>query len=538
MITDVELTLTPYQAFSEEQYKPVAAKKAGVSPEDISYLKVIRKSIDARSRAIKVNLSLKLFINEPVQSPGLSSFRYHPVHNKPEILVIGAGPAGLAAALRLIELGARPVILERGKPVEERVADIQLLEKNQLLNTDSNYCFGEGGAGTYSDGKLYTRSRKRGDTTRILEQLFYHGAPEAILYEAHPHIGSDKLPAVIKNIRNTILSCGGSIHYQARVIDFAIRGNSLSKVIIQQGHTFEAKAVILATGHSSRDIYELIQRKSLALETKLFAMGVRVEHPQELIDSIQYHGRKTEFLPAATYNVVEQVEKRGVYSFCMCPGGQIVPSATAPDEIVVNGMSVSLRNSPYANSGIVVQITEDDLKPFMRYGALAGMVLQQQLEQQCFRHARSGQRSPAQRLTDFVNRKTSGTLPGSSYLPGTIASDLSSWLPRFINDSLREGFKRFDRKMKGFLTQDAVIHGVESRTSSPVRIPRKDDTRQHIHMDNLFPCGEGAGYAGGIISSAIDGEISAEKCLKWLGLGDAIPEKFRTENGNSHGYIQ
>jgi uncharacterized FAD-dependent dehydrogenase len=533
LITDIELTLTPYQAYSEEQYKPVAAKKAGISPGDISYIRIIRKSIDARSRAIKVNLSLKLYINEPLQGSIGLSFRYQPVHSRPEILVIGAGPAGLAAALRLIELGARPVILERGKPVEERIADIRLLENNQPVNADSNYCFGEGGAGTYSDGKLYTRSKKRGDISRILELFAYHGAPEAILYEAHPHIGSDNLPGVVKKIRETILSCGGVIHYNARVTDFVINGNSLSKVITQQGQSFESQAVILATGHSSRDVYELLQRRSIALESKLFAMGVRVEHPQELIDSIQYHGKKTEFLPAASYNLVEQVEKRGVYSFCMCPGGQVVPAATAPGEIVVNGMSVSQRNSPFANSGIVVQITENDLKPFSRYGALAGLSLQQQLEQQCFRHAGSGQKAPAQRLTDFVNQKTPDSLPGSSYLPGTTLSDLSSWLPRFINDSLREGFKRFDSKMKGFLTKEAVIHGVESRTSSPVRIPRKDDTRQHIHIENLFPCGEGSGYAGGIISSAIDGEISAEKCLMWLGLGSTAPEKFRAENGDS-----
>jgi uncharacterized FAD-dependent dehydrogenase len=516
LITDIELTLTPFQAFSEEQYKPFAAKKAGVSPGDISFLSIIRKSIDARSRAIKVNLSLRVYIAEPVPLPDKYTFRYQPVHNKPEILIIGAGPAGLAAALRIIELGARPVILERGKPVEERIADILLLEKNQEINADSNYCFGEGGAGTYSDGKLYTRSKKRGDITRMLELFAFHGAPESILYEAHPHIGSDKLPLVIKNIRETILSCGGSIVYNERVTDFVISGNAIAKVITQGGRSFKAVAVILATGHSARDIYELMQHFRIALESKLFAMGVRVEHPQELIDTIQYHGQKTEYLPAASYNVAEQVEKRGVYSFCMCPGGQIVPSSTAPGEIVVNGMSVSQRNSPYANSGIVVQITEDDLKPFLRHGAMAGLALQQQLEQQCYRHAGPGQRSPAQRLTDFVNRKPTGSLPGSSYLPGMTASDLSSWLPPFIDNSLREGFKRFDRKMKGFLTKDAVMLGVESRTSSPVRIPRKDNTRQHIQIENLFPCGEGSGYAGGIISSAIDGEVSAEKCVEWL----------------------
>jgi uncharacterized FAD-dependent dehydrogenase len=518
LITDVELSLTPFQAHSEEQYKLAAAKKAGIAANDITCIRIIRKSIDARSRSIRVNLSVKLYTDESVADQVLPSFRYQPVHGKPDILIIGAGPAGLAAALRLVELGARPVILERGKPVEERFEDIQLLEKNQPLNCDSNYCFGEGGAGAYSDGKLYTRSKKRGDISRILELFVFHGAPEDILYDAHPHIGSDKLPGVIKKIRETILACGGSIIYNTRVTGFGVSGNSVTRVNTLHGEVFETKAVILATGHSSKDIYELLQQNRIALETKLFAMGVRVEHPQELIDSIQYHGQKDEFLPAAIYNVAEQVEKRGVYSFCMCPGGQIVPSATVPDGIVVNGMSVSQRNSPFANSGIVVQVTQEDLKSFSRYGALAGLELQQQLEQQCFRHANMGQKAPAQRLTDFVGRKASGSLPGNSYLPGTAASDLSAWLPRFINDSLREGFRHFDRKMKGFLTREAIILGVESRTSSPVRIPRREDSRQHIRIENLFPCGEGSGYAGGIVSSAIDGEASAEKCLQWLGL--------------------
>jgi uncharacterized protein len=516
LVTDVELTLSPEQAYSEEFYKPAAARKAGLACGDITHIRVIRKSVDARSRSIKVNLSLRLFCNEAV--PGIleESFQYRPVTTGPEVVIIGAGPAGLTAALTLIELGAKPVIFERGKPVEDRLSDIRQLESNHNPDADSNYCFGEGGAGTYSDGKLYTRSKKRGDINRILELLVYHGAPESILYEAHPHIGSDKLPGIITKIRNTILSCGGIFYYNTRITDFIISENRLERIITRQGDSFPAKAVILATGHSSRDIYELLQRHHIALEAKLFAMGVRVEHPQELIDSIQYHGQKSRFLPAASYNVVEQIEKRGVYSFCMCPGGQVVPSATAPGEIVVNGMSVSLRNSPYANSGIVVQILADDLKALSRHGPLAGLVLQQQLEQQCYRHAQSGQKAPSQRLTDFISRKQSVTLPPTSYVPGTIASDMGSWLPPYMNDALREGFKRFDRKMRGFLTGEAVIHGVESRTSSPVRIPRKEDTRQHIHIDNLFPCGEGSGYAGGIVSSAIDGEISAEKCMQWL----------------------
>jgi hypothetical protein len=533
LTTEVELVLTPLQASSEEFYKPLAAAKTGISPQQITGLRIIRKSIDARRREIKINLTLKILTGETDEGPVLTQFRYQPVHNRPEVLIIGAGPAGLAAALRMIELGARPVILERGRPVDERIDDIRLLDSNLAFNPDSNYCFGEGGAGTYSDGKLYTRAKKRGDITRILEMLYLHGAPGSILYESHPHIGSDKLPEVIRNIRQTILSCGGSIHYQTRVNGITISENKISKIHTLNGLTFGSQAVILATGHSSRDIYEMLQQSRVSMQAKPFAMGIRVEHPQELIDTIQYHGRKNEFLPAASYTLAEQVEKRGVYSFCMCPGGQIVPAATASGEIVVNGMSVSGRNSPYANSGIVVQITEDDFKPFMRHGALAGIALQQKLEQQCFRHAQAGQKAPAQRLTDFMTGRSSVGLPSGSYLPGAMISNLGEWLPRFMNDALREGFKKFDRKMRGFITREAVIYGVESRTSSPVRILRKEDTRQHIRIENLFPCGEGAGYAGGIVSSAIDGEISAEKCLQWMGLADATTEEFRAENRHS-----
>lgn len=519
MIRQVELSLNPFQASAETEYRQIAAKKAGVSPADIRHIRILRKSIDARSRNIKVNLLLKLYVNELIQEPIISVFSYKDVKYKPEILITGAGPAGLAAALRLLELGAKPVILERGKPVEERIHDIRQLETNHRLDTNSNYCFGEGGAGTYSDGKLYTRSKKRGDIQRVLEWLYLHGAPEAILYEAHPHIGSDNLPAVIKNIRNTILSHGGEINFKSKVTDLIIKGKRITGVVTEDGKIFNSNALILATGHSARDIYELLNIKGIALEAKLFAMGVRVEHPQELIDTIQYHGKKNEYLPAAAYSIVEQINNRGVYSFCMCPGGQIVPSATSSDEVVVNGMSDSKRSSPFANAGIVVQITENDLRSYQKYGALAGLILQQQFEQFCFKQAGNTLKSPAQRLTDFVNRKTSATLPQSSYMPGIVSSDLSSLLPAFINDALREGFKKFDKKMKGFLTAEAVIHGVESRTSSPVRIPRKADTWQHIEIENLFPCGEGAGYAGGIISSAIDGETSAEKCFRYIQMG-------------------
>jgi uncharacterized protein len=508
--------LTPLQASSPEMYTPEVAKATGIPEQDISLIRLTRKSIDARGRNIKINLSFEVFADEEPGLPVENTYDYPNVENKTEVVVVGAGPAGLMASLRLIEMGLRPVLLERGKPVGERKQDIDQLESNHILNINSNYCFGEGGAGTFSDGKLYTRSKKRGDINRILEILFLHGADESILYEAHPHIGSDRLPGVVSAIRNKILQAGGIIRFNTLIHDLELSGNQIRHIITSTGEHIAGKAFILATGHSARDVYFMLNAKGIALESKPFAMGIRVEHPQEAIDNIQYHCRKDKYLPAATYNLVQQVNGRGVYSFCMCPGGQIVPASTAASEIVVNGMSLAERNSEFANSGIVVQIMPADFRSFQNHGSLAGLRMQEVLEQKAFRAVNSGQRAPAQRLTDFVNNRTSQNLPVCSYLPGIVVSDMHEWLPDFIRDSLKEGFKKFDTNMRGFLSRDAVIVGVESRTSSPVRIPRNPETGSHINIENLFPAGEGAGYAGGIVSSAVDGENAAMYCSSYL----------------------
>ena len=516
MKKEVTLILSPAQAYTEESYLPEVAAAIGEQLQDIAAVRIIRKSIDARGRNIRINMSFEVFIGEKPSTPVENTFHYQPVDNKPEIVVIGAGPAGLYASLRLIELGYRPVLLERGKPAHDRKKDIDLLESNHILNVDSNYCFGEGGAGTYSDGKLYTRSKKRGDISRILEVFFLHGADESVLYESHPHIGSDRLPQIVTNIRNTVLNAGGIIRFSTRVVDLGISDGTITHVLTENHEKIKAKAYILATGHSARDIYYLLNSKGILLEAKPFAMGIRVEHPQELIDNIQYHGRKDRYLPAASYNLVEQVNDRGVYSFCMCPGGQIVPSATANFEIVVNGMSVSRRNSPFANAGIVVQVMPADFRSYQNLQGLAGMRLQENLEQKAYRQAHCGQKAPSQRLTDFIGNRSSQNLPVCSYLPGTMISPMHEWLPDFIKKSLQEGFKLFEKRMKGFLTREAMIVGVESRTSSPVRIPRDPETGSHTRVSNLFTAGEGAGYAGGIVSSAIDGENAADYCARYM----------------------
>lgn len=518
MKKEVSLILSPAQASSSELYTPEVVKASGFPAEDITLIRVIRKSIDARGRNIRINISFEVFAGEEPTPPVENTFDYKNVEHKPEVVVVGAGPAGLLASLRLIEFGLRPVLLERGKPVGERKLDIDMLESNHVLNTDSNYCFGEGGAGTFSDGKLYTRSKKRGDIGRILEILYLHGADENILYEAHPHIGSDRLPGVVSAIRKKILECGGLIRFNMRVTDLTVTDDILSHVTTSTGEKITGKAFIFATGHSARDMYFLLNAKGIALESKPFAMGIRVEHPQEIIDNIQYHCRKDKYLPAATYNMVEQVNGRGVYSFCMCPGGQIVPSATAESEIVVNGMSLAERNSPFANSGIVVQVMPSDYRSHQNHGGLAGLRMQEIFEQKAFRMASTGQHAPAQRLTDFMNGRPSQNLPVCSYLPGIVISPMHEWLPEFIGDTLKEGFKKFDTKMRGFLSREAVIVGVESRTSSPVRIPRNPETNSHIQISNLFPAGEGAGYSGGIVSSAVDGENAAASCANYLGI--------------------
>lgn len=516
MQKEITLILSPYEASSGDLYITQVARKLSVQVNQINHIRILRRSVDARSGKVKVNLGLLVFIDEmPVDEAESYHFDYPDVSNKEEIIIVGAGPAGLFAALRLIELGFKPVIYERGREVSDRKRDIAQLNRNISLNPDSNYCFGEGGAGTFSDGKLYTRSKKRGDNKKVLQIFHLMGAGENILYEAHPHIGTDKLPKIIVNIRETILQAGGEIYFNTRVTDLMVDSNQV-KGIVAGSVRRNARAVILATGHSARDIYELLEHRNILLEAKPFAMGVRVEHPQPLIDNIQYHGQRNQYLPAASYNLVTQVNDRGVYSFCMCPGGFIVPSATSPDETVVNGMSPSQRNSPYANSGIVVEIRLEDLMDFQQYGTLAGLKFQQQFEQLAFNNGGKGQIAPAQRLLDFVRQRPSSMLPKTSYFPGVASSSLHNWIPASISNRLRKGFIRFDQLMKGFLTNEAVIVGVESRTSSPVRIPRNKDTFEHVQVKGLFPCGEGAGYSGGIVSSAVDGDLCATRIAELL----------------------
>jgi uncharacterized FAD-dependent dehydrogenase len=515
----LQLTLTPEQAAIETKLKATIAGRLEIDPKRIKSIRIERKNIDARSRFPKVNLSVRVFVDEQATINKPDYFNFHDVSDCKPVIVVGAGPAGLFAALRLIELNLKPIVLERGKDVSERKKDIAQLNRNVALNEESNYCFGEGGAGTFSDGKLYTRSKKKGNIQRILDIFHYHGAQDEVLYEAHPHIGTDRLPEVIKNIRQTIIRSGGEVRFESKLTDLIIEDNQVKGVVINEKDALKSEAVILATGHSAHDIYELLHTKNIALEAKGFAMGVRVEHPQSLIDRIQYSCKERgEYLPAASYNLVTQVDGRGVYSFCMCPGGHIVPASTNKGELVVNGMSASKRNSPYANSGIVVEIRPEDLPDsYQEFGTLAGLHFQQDVERLAFtNNGGQGQMAPAQRLRDFVQGKLSPDLPECSYLPGIISSPMHFWLPEFIGKRLQEGFKHFDRKMKGFVTNEAVVVGVESRSSSPVRIPRNAETLEHIEIGGLFPCGEGAGYAGGINSSAMDGENCAERVAEKL----------------------
>ncbi len=516
MKKELNIPVSPVTANDSDKLKDFISENLKIEKSRINGILIRRRSIDARKSNILINLGLTVFIDEEMPEFQKPVFSYPAVSNKPPIIIVGAGPAGLFAALRLIELGYKPIIVERGKPVSERKRDIVAIHRDHLINPDSNYGFGEGGAGTFSDGKLFTRSKKRGDVNKILEVLHFHGAQDEILIEAHPHIGTNVLPRVITSIRESILGSGGEIHFNSRVTDLIIKNGEASGVILKDGSSLEGKAVVLATGHSARDIYYMLDRRGISLEAKSFAVGVRVEHPQELINWIQYHGSKQgNYLPPAIYSFVEQVQGRGVYSFCMCPGGVVVPASTAPGELVVNGMSSSERGGLFANSGMVVEIHTDDLPgEFLKFGKFAGLEFQAEVEKECFLRAGNTQFAPAQRLDDFVNSRISSDLPKSSYRPGLVSSALHQWLPGIIGPRLQEGFRLIGKKAKGFITNEAIILGVESRTSSPVRISRNPETLGHIQIKGLFPCGEGAGYAGGIVSSAIDGERVAEMIAK------------------------
>ncbi|MCE5345925.1 MAG: FAD-dependent monooxygenase [Bacteroidales bacterium] len=511
MVKQVQINLNPEAASDDNAVRKIAASLAGINPQDISLLRVIKRSVDARKKNIRVNLTVEIFSGGDSEVKEIVPFKPVDVSLKREVIIVGAGPAGLFAALRLIELGIRPIIIERGRDILSRKKDIARISREQVIDPDSNYCFGEGGAGTFSDGKLYTRSKKRGDNTRVLELFCLHGANENILYEAHPHLGTDKLPAIISNVRKSILDAGGLFLLGKKVTDLIIEGGAVKGVVTSDNETFLSPYVILATGHSARDVYDICHKRGVELEMKPFAMGVRVEHPQELIDKIQYHGNsRGEFLPAAAYNLVKQVDGRGVYSFCMCPGGFIVPAATSQEEVVVNGMSPSGRNSPYANSGIVVEIRPEDFIKYSNTGEMAGLEFQKELEHEAWKNGGHTQRAPAQRLADFVAGTASASLPKVSYFPGVTQSPLHSWLPKAIGRRLRDGLRLFGQMMNGYLTNEAVVLGVESRTSSPVRIPRDPERLDHVRVRGLYPCGEGSGYAGGIVSSAVDGTRAAE----------------------------
>ena len=513
MIQEYHIRVQPQVAANEQALRSWLADEYGFDVRTITAVRILRRSIDARQRTIFVNLKVRVFINEQPQDDEYQHTDYPDVSGCPQVIVVGAGPGGLFAALHLIELGLRPIVLERGKDVRERKKDLAQIAKTQKVDAESNYCFGEGGAGAYSDGKLYTRSKKRGSIEKILNVFCQHGASTNILADAHPHIGTDKLPRVIENMRNTILRCGGEVHFQTKMTCLLLEGNRVVGCFAADKE-FRGP-VILATGHSARDVYRYLAESNIELEAKGIAVGVRLEHPSMLIDQIQYHNKqgRGKYLPAAEYSFVTQVDGRGVYSFCMCPGGFVIPAATAKEQIVVNGMSPSNRGGQWSNSGMVVELRAEDVDGD---DALRVMRFQEELERNCWQQGNMKQTAPAQRMADFVNKRLSYDLPKSSYAPGLISSPLHFWMPQSISHRLQEGFKAFGRQCHGFLTNEAVMIGVETRTSSPVRIVRDGETLMHVRLEGLFPCGEGAGYAGGIVSAGVDGERCAEMCAAYL----------------------
>ena len=513
MTQEYQIRVQPHVAANEQALRSFLADEYGFDVRTLTAVRILRRSIDARQRTIFVNLKVRVYINEQPQDDEFVHTDYPDVSASPQVIVVGAGPGGLFAALRLIELGLRPIVLERGKDVRERKKDLAQIAKTQQVDTESNYCFGEGGAGAYSDGKLYTRSKKRGSIEKILNVFCQHGASTNILADAHPHIGTDKLPRVIEAMRNTILRSGGEVHFQTKMTQLIIRDGIVVGCLAADKEYLGP--VILATGHSARDVYRYLVEAKIDIEAKGIAVGVRLEHPSELIDQIQYHNRqgRGKYLPAAEYAFVTQVDGRGVYSFCMCPGGFVIPAATGPEQIVVNGMSPSNRGGQWSNSGMVVELRAEDIEGD---DPLRVMAFQEQMERDCWQQGNRRQTAPAQRMADFVNNRLSYDLPRSSYAPGLISSPLHFWMPKTISHRLQEGFKTFGRMSHGFLTNEATMIGVETRTSSPVRILRDNETLMHVRIQGLFPCGEGAGYAGGIVSAGVDGERCAEMCAQWL----------------------
>ena len=512
MIKRVEIKISPKLVLSKGEIKNKISNTFNIKKSRINHIEIIKKSIDARSKNIKYNLIIDIYIDEKFIKK-TKIIRYKNVHNSKKVFIIGAGPAGLFAALKLIERGIKPIIFERGKKIRDRRRDIAQLTNNHIVNVDSNYCFGEGGAGTFSDGKLYTRSKKKGDIMNILDILIQHGADKNIKIDAHPHIGTNKLPKIITSIRDTIINFGGEINFNSKLTNIKITNNKIDSIEINKNKIIKVSKLILATGHSARDIFKLLHKKEIKIEAKEFALGVRIEHKQKLIDQIQYKCKeRSEYLPPSQYSIKKQINGRGIFSFCMCPGGIIAPCATEEGHVVTNGWSPSKRDYPSSNSGIVVEIKTEDLKKFKKYGPLAGVYFQEEIERKACLLAGGSQKVPAQRLLDFIDNKLSENIPLTSYIPGTTSVKITELFPAFINNTLKNGFIKFGKKMKGYLTNDAIIHAPETRTSSPVRIPRNKNTLEHEEISGMYPCGEGAGYAGGIVSAAIDGERCANKC--------------------------